>query len=76
MDDILYDYVRRPDGPIETMVFPGLKGGAQGSIVSFLGEARDALEPTGAFLGASPVRHRGLPARGGRPGRRPHRAQR
>jgi hypothetical protein len=53
VDDILYDYVRRPDGPIETMVFPGLKGGAQASIVSFLGESRDALEPTGAFLGAS-----------------------
>ena len=53
VDDILYDYVRRPDGPIDTMVFPGLKGGAQGSIVSFLGEARDALEPSGAFLGAS-----------------------
>ena len=30
VDDILYDYVRRPDGPIETMVFPGLKGGARG----------------------------------------------
>jgi hypothetical protein len=53
VDDILYDYIRRPDGPIETMEFPGLKGGAQASIVSFLGEARDALEPTGAFLGAS-----------------------
>ncbi len=53
MDEILYDYVRRPDGPIETMEFPGLRGGAQGSIVSFLGEARDALEPTGALLGAS-----------------------
>lgn len=53
VDDILYDYVRRPDGPIETMVFPGLKGGAQASIVSFLAESRDALEPTGAFLGAS-----------------------
>jgi hypothetical protein len=53
VDDILYDYIRRPDGPIETMVFPGLKGGAQASIVSFLGEARDALEPSGAFLGAS-----------------------
>lgn len=53
VDDILYDYVRRPDGPIETMVFPGLKGGAQAAIVSFLGQARDALEPSGAFLGAS-----------------------
>jgi hypothetical protein len=53
VDDILYDYIRRPDGPLETMRFPELKGGAQASIVSFLGEARDRLEPTGAFLGAS-----------------------
>jgi hypothetical protein len=53
VDDILYDYIRRPDGPLDTMEFPGLKGGAQASIVSFLAEARDALEPTGAFLGAS-----------------------
>jgi len=53
VDDILYDYIRRPDGPLDTMVFPGLKGGAQQSIVSFLGEARAELDPTGAFLGAS-----------------------
>ena len=25
VDDILYDYIRRPDGPVETMVFPGLE---------------------------------------------------
>lgn len=53
VDDILYDYIRRPDGPLDTMRFPVLKGGAQASIVSFLGDARDRLEPTGAFLGAS-----------------------
>lgn len=53
VDDILYDYVRRPDGPLDTMVFPGLKGGAQQSIVSFLAGARTALDPTGTFLGAS-----------------------
>lgn len=53
VDDILYDYVRRPDGPLDTMVFPGLKGGAQQQIVSFLGDARTALDGTGAFLGAS-----------------------
>lgn len=53
VDDILYDYIRRPDGPLDTMVFPGLHGGAQASIVSFLGDARAALDPTGAFLGAS-----------------------
>ena len=53
VDDILYDYIRRPDGPLSTMVFPGLRGGAQRSIVSFLGDARTALDPSGAFLGAS-----------------------
>ena len=53
VEDILYDYVRRPDGPLDTMRFPGMKGGAQGSIVSFLAEAREALEPTGTLLGAS-----------------------
>lgn len=53
VDDILYDYVRRPDGPIRTMVFPGLRGGAEASIVSFLAVARTRLVPTGAFLGAS-----------------------
>lgn len=53
VEDILYDYIRRPDGPLETMRFPGLRGGAQQSIVSFLGDAREALEPTGTFLGAS-----------------------
>ena len=36
VDEILYDYVRRPDGPLSTMAFPGLKGTAEASIVSFL----------------------------------------
>lgn len=53
VDDILYDYVRRPDGPIETMKFPGLRGTASNSIVSFLREAHEALEPHGTFVGAS-----------------------
>jgi hypothetical protein len=53
VDDILYDYVRRPDGPIDSMVFPGLKGSADRAIVGFLEATRKALRPTGAFLGAS-----------------------
>lgn len=53
VDEILYDYIRRPDGPLETMVFPGLRGGAQREIADYLGEVRDELRPTGAFLGAS-----------------------
>jgi peptidoglycan/xylan/chitin deacetylase (PgdA/CDA1 family) len=53
VDEILYDYVRRPDGPPSTMVFPGLTGTPEQSIVSFLGETRSALERYGVFLGAS-----------------------
>ena len=53
VDEILYDYVRRPDGPLSTMVFPGLKGTAEESIVSFLAETRAALKPYGTYLGAS-----------------------
>lgn len=53
VDDILYDYVRRPDGPIETMKFPGLRGTASNSIVTFLRDAHNALEPNGTFIGAS-----------------------
>jgi hypothetical protein len=53
VDDILYDYVRRPDGPLSTMRFPGVKGTAEQSIASFLAETRAALKPYNVFLGAS-----------------------
>jgi hypothetical protein len=53
VDEILYDYVRRPDGPLSSMVFPGLKGTPEHSIVSFLAESRAALKPYDVFLGAS-----------------------
>jgi peptidoglycan/xylan/chitin deacetylase (PgdA/CDA1 family) len=53
VDDVLYDYVRRPDGPLSTMVFPGLKGSPEESIASFLAETRKALAPYKTFLGAS-----------------------
>jgi hypothetical protein len=53
VDEILYDYVRRPDGPLSTMVFPGLKGTPEQSIVSFLAETHAALQPYRVFLGAS-----------------------
>ena len=42
IDDVLYDYVRRPDGPIESMRFPNLRGSPEQSIATFLGEARRA----------------------------------
>jgi peptidoglycan/xylan/chitin deacetylase (PgdA/CDA1 family) len=53
VDDILYDYVRRPDGPIGTMIFPGLRGTPEAAIASFLGEAQSQLRPFDVFLGAS-----------------------
>src|SRR4029078_746831 len=53
VDDILYDYVRRPDGPLSTMAFPGLRGAPEGSIASFLAEPRAALTPYKTYLGAS-----------------------
>jgi peptidoglycan/xylan/chitin deacetylase (PgdA/CDA1 family) len=53
VDDILYDYVRRPDGPIASMRFPGLGGPPEAAIVRFLHESRLALRPYGTYLGAS-----------------------
>jgi peptidoglycan/xylan/chitin deacetylase (PgdA/CDA1 family) len=53
VDEILYDYVRRPDGPLSSMVFPGLKGSPEAAIAGFLAESRTALAETDALLGAS-----------------------
>jgi peptidoglycan/xylan/chitin deacetylase (PgdA/CDA1 family) len=53
IDDVLFDYIRRPDGPPASMRFPQLQGTAEASIVSFLRESRQALKPYDVFLGAS-----------------------
>ncbi|HZB76650.1 MAG TPA: putative glycoside hydrolase [Solirubrobacteraceae bacterium] len=53
VDEILYDYVRRPDGPLSSMRFPGLQGTPEAAIVGFLRESRKALAGTNALLGAS-----------------------
>ncbi len=53
VDDVLFDYVRRPDGPSSSMVFPGLHGSPESAIVSFMRETRLALRPYGTYLGAS-----------------------
>ena len=53
VDDILYDYVRRPDGDISTMAFPGLRETPSQAIIEFLRESREALKPYGTYLGAS-----------------------
>ena len=50
-DEILYDYVRRPEGDIATMQFPGLVGPPDVSIARFVADTKAALGDT--MLGVS-----------------------
>ena len=52
-DDVVYDYIRRPDGKITGMRFPGLKGDPEDAIVSFLKESQAQIRPLGGSLGAA-----------------------
>ncbi len=52
-DDVLYDYIRRPDGKLDKLVFPGWEGDPSPIIVEFLKGAHDQVRPAGAFVGAS-----------------------
>ncbi len=52
-DDILYDYVRRPDGKLSGFRFVGQKGTPEQAIVGFVKDSREAVRAEGAFLGAS-----------------------
>ncbi|MBA3844093.1 MAG: polysaccharide deacetylase family protein [Actinobacteria bacterium] len=53
IDDVLYDYVRRPDGPLASMSFPGLTGTPGSAIVGFLSDSQRALARYRTYLGAS-----------------------
>jgi hypothetical protein len=54
VDDILYDYVRRPDQFLETMQFPGQGDlSPEDAIVGFLAESLPRVHAAGARLGAS-----------------------
>lgn len=54
VDDILYDYVRRPDQFLETMQFPGQGDlSPEDAIVGFLAESLPRIHAAGARLGAS-----------------------
>jgi hypothetical protein len=52
-DDVLYDYVRRPDGALRGLRFPGREGSPEEAIAGFMRETREAVRAEGAFLGAS-----------------------
>jgi hypothetical protein len=52
-DDVLYDYVRRPEGSLSQMRIPGLHGTPEQAIADFLAKSRTAVRAHGTFLGAS-----------------------
>jgi hypothetical protein len=50
-DEILYDYIRRPDGALSGMHFEGLTTTPSQSIADFLAETRPVVRKHGALLG-------------------------
>jgi hypothetical protein len=53
VDHILWDYIRKPDGPVEQFSFVGLEGTAEEAIVEFTRIADERLAPYGVEHGAS-----------------------
>ena len=53
VDDILLDYVRRPDGDRDGQVVPGLEGSPEDAIVEVVRQARAVTDESGAELGLS-----------------------
>jgi hypothetical protein len=52
-DEILYDYIRRPEGKLTAMTVPGLVAPAEVEIARFVRATRAALEPYEVELGVS-----------------------
>ncbi len=53
VDEILWDYVRRPEGALSSMIFPGLDGSVADAIAGFLGKGQAMLRPLRVLQGAS-----------------------
>ena len=53
VDHILWDYIRKPDGPFEQFRFVGLETSAEESLVEFTRAADERLAPYGVLHGAS-----------------------
>lgn len=68
VDDIMFDYIRRPDGAIDDMRIPGLTTSAEEGIVDFLREMRTALREADrdVYLGAAVFGIAGKEPRGAR----------
>lgn len=52
VDDIMFDYVRRPD-TLNPLVYPGQEGSPSDAIISFLEDGYDRVHASGARLGAA-----------------------
>jgi hypothetical protein len=50
-DDVMYDYVRRPDGPLGTMRFPGASTTAPVGVANFVRDTSGPVRDNGAYLG-------------------------
>jgi len=50
-DDVMFDYVRRPDGPLATMRFPGAKVTAPVGVAHFVRDAAGPIRTHGAYFG-------------------------
>lgn len=53
VDDVLYDYVRRPDGPLTSMVIPSMKGTPDEAVAEFLSASHELLRAEGVYQGVS-----------------------
>lgn len=52
-DGVMYDYIRRPDGGLGGMRFPGLTESPSDSIANFLRDIEQPIHAAGASLGAA-----------------------
>ncbi|WP_459961586.1 putative glycoside hydrolase [Nocardia sp. IFM 10818] len=52
-DGVMYDYIRRPDGSLSSMVFAGLTESPAVAIANFLAQSRDPVHRAGAHLSAA-----------------------
>jgi hypothetical protein len=53
VDHILWDYLRKPDGPLENMTIPGLESTVEDAVYEFTRLADERLAPYGVQHGAS-----------------------
>ncbi len=53
VDDIMWDYVRRPEGDPASMIIPGLPGSSSNAIVDFLASAQTVLRDRCVYQGAA-----------------------